>query len=339
MKIRELEKEKFIITKELYEEAFNEDSNKFVEFYYNFIQMKDINYRIFVIEEDNEVVSMIHLHPYKFNYLDKIISTYYIVAVATKISHRKRGLYSKLLHFVFEKLKEEKCPFVFLMPASEKIYEPYEFIKLIEFNSNIVKSRESSIIFEEVDNIDDNLYSEKLKEYIYLNNDFAYKTYQNMCLAALDGAYYIAKKNDKILGYIRYVGEDKSLLDVISDKEVEEEIISSFANYMELDEIRIDLCKGKYKKSDKLNKYMYRIIDIESFINILIPGNKDFNINIRISDKDIANNSITCNIIVDNNNFVISKADKYSKSMNIGDFLVYIIQNSQIPKPYIHEVV
>lgn len=129
MLIRKLkEKEEKNKTRKLWEHAFPEDSRKFVDYYY---KEKCRDNCIWVLEERQEIYSMVHLNPYLFQITpfvkDKETRIYYIVGVSTKEERRKRGYMDRLLQKALNSMKEEGIPFTFLMPAREEIYLPYDF--------------------------------------------------------------------------------------------------------------------------------------------------------------------------------------------------------------------
>ena len=111
-------------TRTLWEEVFAEDSENFTDYYFSHKAEKNIT---FVCTYENVIVSMIHMTPYHMNVKGTIISTFYIVGVATKPEHRHRGLMATLLQEVFTYAKEVNSPFVFLMPADPAIYTPFGF--------------------------------------------------------------------------------------------------------------------------------------------------------------------------------------------------------------------
>ena len=136
MKVLRLEKTQNQITRHLYEQVFPEDEAAFLDYYY-FIKARENE--ILVIEEDDEIRSMIHLNPFKMSLNSFHFTGHYIVAVATQKEYRKRGYMGKLLKESFELLYKNKEPFTFLMPAAEAIYAPYDF----RFIYNQIKTREN----------------------------------------------------------------------------------------------------------------------------------------------------------------------------------------------------
>ena len=109
-------------TKPLYREIFPEDTEEFLDFYY-----RERPKRILAMEEDGEIITMLHLNPFLFSFFGKEITASYIYAVATKKEKRRQGIMGELLHYSFQLLKEEGEAFCVLIPVSESIYSPYGF--------------------------------------------------------------------------------------------------------------------------------------------------------------------------------------------------------------------
>ncbi|WP_022776148.1 GNAT family N-acetyltransferase [Butyrivibrio sp. AE2015] len=134
-------------TRKLYEEAFD-DPKRFVDYYY---EDKCRDNRMFVSIEDGEVISMLHLNPYKVSLNGTVVQSYYVVAVATKKERRHEGQMSKIFEKCFETLKKEHVPFIFLLPVNEEIYSWMGFEKICDFNTDRIldykKIRESFDVF------------------------------------------------------------------------------------------------------------------------------------------------------------------------------------------------
>lgn len=139
--IRELEEhempEPMLLTKEerqktrsLYQTVFAEDSQKFVDFYYEY---KIRDNQIYALWEDEQYVSMVHLNPYTMIVNGYEVSSNYIVAVATLKDYRHRGYMRLLLETALRQMAVNKMPFTFLMPASASIYTPFDFVWISPF--------------------------------------------------------------------------------------------------------------------------------------------------------------------------------------------------------------
>lgn len=122
--IRYLEKSEKRRSEALYREAFPEDKDAFVEYYYEDVTK---NNRILAEERDGEICSMLHLNPYRISVNGEAVDAYYYVAVATKEAYRHRGMMRSLLSRSLRDIHDEGHPFAYLMPADRAIYEPFGF--------------------------------------------------------------------------------------------------------------------------------------------------------------------------------------------------------------------
>lgn len=127
--------------RELWEEAFPEDSKEFGDYYFR-ERIKDN--RILVLMEDSEIAiqevagssndsrqervqAMLHRNPYRLAVREKQWKVDYLVGVATRRERRHRGYMSRLLIRMMADMHQEQMPFCFLMPADEAIYRPFGF--------------------------------------------------------------------------------------------------------------------------------------------------------------------------------------------------------------------
>lgn len=122
---RYLSSEERCKSRPLYEMIFSEDTKRFVDYYYQY-KIRDND--ILVIEEDEQLVSMLHLNPYRMIVNGYEMDSNYIVAVATLKDYRHRGYMRALLEKALCDMAEQNMPFTFLMPASESIYAPFDFV-------------------------------------------------------------------------------------------------------------------------------------------------------------------------------------------------------------------
>ena len=111
-------------SEELYREAFPEDKDAFVNYYYSYVTRDN---QILVLEQDEKICSMLHLNPYRLGVQGKEVDAYYYVAVATKADCRHQGMMRALLHRSLNDIYVKGHPFAYLMPADKAIYEPFDF--------------------------------------------------------------------------------------------------------------------------------------------------------------------------------------------------------------------
>lgn len=138
-------------SRELWEEAFPEDSRSFVDYYFK-EKIKDN--RVLVLEEEvaetdmehGWIASMIHLNPYGIRAAGERWKVDYLVGVATRKDRRHRGYMRSLLNRMMENMRNEGMPFCFLMPADEAIYRPFGFTYIYRQPSMDVKA---GVVLEE----------------------------------------------------------------------------------------------------------------------------------------------------------------------------------------------
>lgn len=113
-------------SRELWEEAFPEDSRSFDDYYF---KEKLRDNRILVLEDEDtgRIDSMIHLNPYLVQVRGRRWRVDYLVGVATRKDRRHRGFMRSLLVRMMADMRDEQMPFCFLMPADETIYRPFGF--------------------------------------------------------------------------------------------------------------------------------------------------------------------------------------------------------------------
>lgn len=127
--LRYLAKAEKGLCRELWEEAFPEDSQSFDDYYFS-EKMKDN--RILVRTEDGQIAAMLHRNPYQINVRGQRQNCDYIVGVATRQDKRHRGYMRQLLERMFQDMAEEQMPFCFLMPADPAIYQPFDFVYIFD---------------------------------------------------------------------------------------------------------------------------------------------------------------------------------------------------------------
>lgn len=127
--LRYLAKAEKGLCRELWEEAFPEDSQSFDDYYFS-EKMKDN--RVLVRTEDGRITAMLHRNPYQINIRGQRQWCDYIVGVATCRDKRQRGYMRQLLERMLQDMAEEQMPFCFLMPADPAIYRPFDFVYIFD---------------------------------------------------------------------------------------------------------------------------------------------------------------------------------------------------------------
>ncbi len=106
----------------LWQSCFGDDRETIDMFFKN-----SFSYENAVICTDKaEVVSQLFLLPEKLSLGEKEYFAYYIYAAATAESYRKQGIMGSLLEYTSALAADRKADYLFLVPATEKLFDYYE---------------------------------------------------------------------------------------------------------------------------------------------------------------------------------------------------------------------
>lgn len=212
--VRKLEQNEHGRTRKLWEKVFTEDTQEFLDYYYS-EKVKDNE--IYVIEDNGDIVSMVHLNPYRMRIDNEIQNTHYIVAVATDENYRRKGLMATLLHYVMDVMQRRGEPFTFLMPASESIYKPFGFTFIYTQNQSKVfglecKDEELEIVEAALADCDN--MAEFANEYLQAYEITTWRTaeYYKMILSeqkSQNGGILLLKRKGIIEGIVCYAKEEE----------------------------------------------------------------------------------------------------------------------------------
>lgn len=286
MKVRLLKQQEHGKTRLLWEKVFQEDSKAFLDYYYFF---KTRENSVYVVEEDEEIRSMLHLNPFLIQVGEGQFDVRYIIAVATEESYRKRGYMGMLLRKAMQAMYQEKQPFTFLMPAAEAIYTPYDFRFVYDQNVwkyTVVEKQEQKSLPVSEAGIGDGAdlaaffmeyFSERFQ--IYAVRDEQY--YQTMLFEqqSENGGIAILKRSEKIVGCFLYGDEDGlEIREPLYLKEYETEFWAAVGKVCEKHGQKEALVYAGISEEEKIGTVefqkqkptiMVRILHLESLLRLL----------------------------------------------------------------------
>ena len=222
--IKYLNQKEKALTKPLYKEAFFEDSDSFVNYYYE-EKLKDN--RILVDIEGESIRSMIMLNPYKISVFNKIYNLDYIVAVATGKEFKRQGYMRRLLNKALCDMNAEHVPFTYLIPANKDYYLPFDFAFVAnknEYNANfsglkkqvIKEEPDKELIFRILDFIN-NEVSKDNDVYTYRDENYFIRDLKE--IASEDGFINIYSDENDIVAYESFWGKKLELKErIVSSK-------------------------------------------------------------------------------------------------------------------------
>lgn len=286
MEVRLLKQQEHGKTRLLWEKVFQEDSKAFLDYYYFF---KTRENSVYVVEEDEEIRSMLHLNPFLIQVGEGQFDGRYIIAVATEESYRKRGYMGMLLRKAMQAMCQEKQPFTFLMPAAEAIYTPYDFRFVYDQNVwkyTVVEKQEQKSLPVSEAGIGDGAdlaaffmeyFSERFQ--IYAVRDEQY--YQTMLFEqqSENGGIAILKRSEKIVGCFLYGDEDGlEIREPLYLKEYETEFWAAVGKICEKHGQKEALVYAGISEEEKIGTVefqkkkptiMVRILHLESLLRLL----------------------------------------------------------------------
>jgi hypothetical protein len=257
--IKYLEFEEKQSTKNLYLEAFPEDKDTlFVDYYYR-EKIKDNE--IIVEEDEGKIITMIHLNPYIMKICNSEYNIDYIVAVATKTSHRKQGKMANLMKQTLIDMYDDERPFTFLLPANPNYYRGLGFSYISKYTntevSNKLKVKKLDIDELIKNGVSDNITNITIVKFM---NSWLEKNSEVYCVRSLN---YL----DRLCEELKT--EDGSIEVFLN--EVDEVVGIKISWGTEKKEIREFMCDTKYgelKQTDK-EYIMARIVNLDEFIQFI----------------------------------------------------------------------
>lgn len=342
MELRKLNQEEHIKTRGLWEKIFCEDTEAFLDYYYS---VKAEDDEMFVIEEEEKIVSMLHLNPYDVRINENIHRLNYIVAVATDEMYRKRGLMGMLLKQAMKVMYDRKEPFTFLMPAAEAIYYPYDFRYIYSRNQGEVfgDSNENDIEIVSAKSEDCGKLAEFANAYCKEMQIVAHRdeNYYQMLIAeqqSESGEVMMILKQGELAGIFCYAkGEHFEIREPLFYEENDFLKAIYFLTKNETEPVK---CIGYGKQKQPI--IMARILHLEMFLRCL-KLEKDVDMFLALEDNFIKENDGVFHIkgTVGDGIILVEKLDGFSKEIEkvkMGDFTKAVFEK-YLPKVFLNEVV
>lgn len=135
-------------SQKLYQEIFTEDSEDFVNYYYENIGKRN---KILAMKEkeDNCLIAMLHQNPHDVLIGQAQLKTEYIYGVAVSKRHRHKGYMGKMVKRALSNIFEENIYFTYLFPISKGLYEKFGFGYVDQFSEKLhiaQTENESSVV-------------------------------------------------------------------------------------------------------------------------------------------------------------------------------------------------
>lgn len=291
--IKQIRGEECLTLRPLWEKVFFEDSREFTDYYFKEKAVRNHAFIILPEEEAGEAraadinnenaAAMLHLSPYDMEIRTGNTFTRleinYIVGVATDEKYRHRGYMGMLLKASIDYMYKKKQPFTFLMPASPKIYEPYQFVYIYNKKKYRVKTeipqspnpkaamadlngqkKITKLKKQEIPQLLDYVNFHLHKDYdVFTHRDAAYYNTLVKELKVQNGAVYLISEQEsqeadnRIIGYFLYTREG-------GEEDIQEAAFGSDAFGKE---------SGFLEEAGDKPIIMARIVDVQAMLSLL----------------------------------------------------------------------
>lgn len=309
------------------------DSDAFTDYYFDYWFKEN---QVLLLEDARELKAMLHLNPYSLMAGGRRIESWYIVGVATDEAYRHRGAMRRLLITVFEKAYAGRLPFVYLMPADEAIYRPFEFAYI--YGQQVEKKLPRPVLTNHAEGLMNSaischpaLSASDLDMVAHMANDHLQRFYDLYTLRdshyfdrlqqenlADGGELLMLYAEDRLIGYLSYAREQKiEIRELCCEREWRSEVTDWLTAYFgdaEGELLPLDpngfLSAGGYSGLFVRPIIMGRIIDLRRWMALMPVRDESFSIILKITDRFIDANCGIWRWHVREGHTVFEKADR-----------------------------
>lgn len=263
----------------LWKEVFA-DSEAWMDYYWKY---KWPGNQVFVLYSAQMLCAAMHLNPYLLQLAGRQVYRPYLVGVATRPEQRRKGYMGRLLQKTFAWLYQKRMPWLYLMPAAEAIYRPYQFLPVYRAEAfwdcfTVEKCRpegedghDSAIQVIPFDDLTAD-GRKKLAEFaaVILGNHFTVfavhglSYFQEMAdeMKTEEGDLLILREGEEILGYVEYFygaegNPDIECVETVIRRESEESGYSALQQYL-LKRYRRETLRVRFTESSFLENMRVR---------------------------------------------------------------------------------
>lgn len=307
-------------TYRMYQEIFA-DPKAFADYYFDTIYPKN---KVLFAAEGEKIKGMIHLNPYRVMVGKKVWNLSYIVAVAVWKEYRRQGIMASMLERVLNDIAKEGKPFTYLIPANKAYYEPFDFVYVMDWETekctgNEVHSKQGfirPIQLEEYESVASYIEGFMNSFGVHTVVDKHYMEQMELECRASDGHVMIWEVDGEIKGVFAAAVEDDTVYIRQSFSHNIEELEHQIQR--EYNKQNIEITKATPKGEPKI---MARIASLISWDG-LVECQGDLDVEVLVNDSYVSENNGVFHLkSVGNTLHIENKVDtQCDNSISIGDF-------------------
>lgn len=335
------------------------DSKAYMDYYFEH-KLKDNE--IYVLKED-EVVSMLHLNPFRMSLHGQEKTYHYIVGVATEEEKRGQGCMRQVLTHSLRKKHKERELFTYLMPAAKEIYLPYDFRYIYSQKrivGNLVPGRlqKTELVVKPYGQLTEqekeeavSFVMEKLDEAfsLYTVRSKAYYERTSLEMQAAGGelvSIYEAGRLQAVCFYMLENGHMEVVETVTNPEKTEAVVNALFLHVQEVKphkELEVVFLETHFLEAEKIMPFleqanrcdqpiiMARILDVKAALKLLKAKNEDITIRIAVTDPIIAENEATYELRSSKSGTVLTVTkEPYDLKMDIATFTEFFFESKAV---------
>ncbi|MFA5235767.1 MAG: GNAT family N-acetyltransferase [Bacilli bacterium] len=291
---------------DLYLTSFD-DSSDYVDFFFLHYYRPD---RAFSAERDQAIRSALHIIMKRMVFNQRTVDLPFIVAAATQVDYRRRGLMREVMAKTFTALIDEGYAIVSLYPANPDFYRDYGFVPYTyaknlglyenSFECGLEETSDAALL--------SSMYLECISDYEgYVIRDEEYYTRYMNSLWQDGYVFELIKKEGQIVGYLAR-----------KDHDIDEILIHGNE-------------KPAHKNLDTKDVYlphpdgeepsnMIRIINAVRFLEMMsFADGVSISIRLKITDRFVLSNNVTMRLTVRQTKIIIEPCDEYDAELSVED--------------------
>lgn len=277
--------------------AIFSDNDPYLDHYFKHIFRPEYSY---ILDENNEIVSSLQIHPYDYKLLQSSLHFGYFYAVYTKESYRNQGLANSLLNNTLHDLYNKEIILTGLIPATTSLfslYEKYDFVTTFFLWEKYYKPQPNEQTLTLLP------YTPDLFKVAFtffdawqnLQTNGLYKTEENFAITIqnhqLDnGKIYLSYDVDQLRAII-FVHETKEVKvrEIFTAPMFYKASLNAILRHYSLAKILVQSCLPTME-SHKRNYAMARIVNVYKILSLLAANNPQVVCEISIQDNLLSQN-------------------------------------------------
>lgn len=338
------------------------DSKEYMDYYF---ENKVTDNEIYVLKEEEQVESMLHLNPFAMSLNGEENTFHYIVGVATEKEKRGRGYMRKVLTEALQRKYAEGEMFTYLMPAAKEIYLPYDFRYMYSQDrvKGLLKKKElfdGTVTIRTFDQLSEQ-EKEEVVDFVnaklatnfslYTVRSKAYYERTALEMQAAGGNVVCMYEAKKLIAVSFYMLENShmEIVETVTEKELTKKVANALLNSVTEqfeEELHVAWLETYFLDKGEILSFlnepecyeqpiiMARILDVkQALTKLTLRGDKEVRVRIAVVDPIIAQNEQTYQLTVTKEKTTVEETDQPADiTIDIATFTEVFFGSKMVPE-------